>query len=229
MGDVSKVRILLVEDDAMIGRNLVRGLENQGMAVDWVRSGADGHAVLDAGTQEHTLMLLDIGLPGMSGIDVLRNARRNRNALPILIITARDSVEDRIAGLDLGADDYIVKPFEFRELLARIRAVMRRLHSEAQSRIFSGEISLDLASHEAEYKHYKHILSAREFSVLRVLMQRPGMILSRSQIEQQIYGWGEEVESNAVDVLIHSIRKRFDKDIIRNVRGAGWMVVKDSA
>jgi two-component system OmpR family response regulator len=229
MGDVSKVRILLVEDDAMIGRNLVRGLENQGMAVDWVRSGADGHAVLDAGTQEHTLMLLDIGLPGMSGIDVLRNARRNRNALPILIITARDSVEDRITGLDLGADDYIVKPFEFRELLARIRAVMRRLHSEAQSRIFSGEISLDLASHEAEYKHHKHILSAREFSVLRVLMQRPGMILSRSQIEQQIYGWGEEVESNAVDVLIHSIRKRFDKDIIRNVRGAGWMVVKDSA
>jgi two-component system, OmpR family, response regulator len=223
------VRILLIEDDAMIGRNLVRGLENQGMAVDWVRSGADGHAVLDAGTQEHTLMLLDIGLPGMSGIDVLRNARRNRNALPILIITARDSVEDRIAGLDLGADDYIVKPFEFRELLARIRAVMRRLHSEAQSRIFSGEISLDLASHEAEYNHHKHILSAREFSVLRVLMQRPGMILSRSQIEQQIYGWGEEVESNAVDVLIHSIRKRFDKDIIRNVRGAGWMVVKDSA
>ena len=223
------MRILLIEDDAMIGRNLVRGLENQGMAVDWVRSGADGHAALDAGRQEHTLVLLDIGLPGMSGLDVLRNARRNRKALPILIITAKDGVEDRISGLDLGADDYIVKPFEFRELLARIRAVLRRLHSEAQSRIFSGDISLDLATHEAEYKHHKHILSAREFSVLRVLMQRPGMILSRSQIEQQIYGWGEEVESNAVDVLIHSIRKRFDKDIIRNVRGAGWMVVKDSA
>lgn len=223
------MRILLIEDDAMIGRNLVRGLENQGMAVDWVRSGADGHAVLDADRQEHTLVLLDIGLPGMSGLDLLRNARRNRKALPILIITAKDGVEDRISGLDLGADDYIVKPFEFRELLARIRAVLRRLHSEAQSRIFSGDISLDLATHEAEYKHHKHILSAREFSVLRVLMQRPGMILSRSQIEQQIYGWGEEVESNAVDVLIHSIRKRFDKDIIRNVRGAGWMVVKDSA
>ena len=222
------MRILLIEDDAMIGRNLVRGLENQGMAVDWVRSGADGHAVLGAGKQEHTLVLLDIGLPGMSGLDVLRDARRNRKALPILVITARDGVEDRITGLDLGADDYIVKPFEFRELLARIRAVLRRLHSEAQSRIFSGEISLDLATHEAEYKHHKHVLSAREFSVLRVLMQRPGMILSRSQIEQQIYGWGEEVESNAVDVLIHSIRKRFDKDIIRNVRGAGWMVVKDN-
>jgi DNA-binding response OmpR family regulator len=164
----------------------------------------------------------------MSGLDVLKDARQNRKALPILVITAKDGVEDRIAGLDLGADDYIVKPFEFRELLARIRAVMRRLHGEAQSRIFSGEISLDLATHEAEYKHHKHILSAREFSILRVLMQRPGMILSRSQIEQQIYGWGEEVESNAVDVLIHAIRKRFDKEIIRNVRGAGWMVVKDS-
>jgi two-component system OmpR family response regulator len=228
MGGGSKVRILLIEDDAMIGRNLVRGLENQGMAVDWVRSGVDGHAVLGAGRQEHTLVLLDLGLPGMSGLDVLKDARQNRKALPILVITAKDGVEDRIAGLDLGADDYIVKPFEFRELLARIRAVMRRLHGEAQSRICSGEISLDLATHEAEYKHHKHILSAREFSVLRVLMQRPGMILSRSQIEQQIYGWGEEVESNAIDVLIHAIRKRFDKDIIRNVRGAGWMVVKDS-
>jgi DNA-binding response OmpR family regulator len=164
----------------------------------------------------------------MSGLDVLKDARQNRKALPILVITAKDGVEDRIAGLDLGADDYIVKPFEFRELLARMRAVMRRLHGEAQSRIFSGEISLDLATHEAEYRRHTHILSAREFSVLRVLMQRPGMILSRSQIEQQIYGWGEEVESNAVDVLIHAIRKRFDKDIIRNVRGAGWMVVKDS-
>jgi two-component system, OmpR family, response regulator len=229
MGGRSNVRILLIEDDAMIGRNLVRGLENQGMAVDWVRSGLDGQAALGAGREEHTLVLLDLGLPGMSGLDVLRHARQRRQALPILVITARDGVEDRITGLDLGADDYIVKPFEFRELLARIRAVLRRLHGEAQSRIFGGEISLDLATHEAEYKHQRHLLSAREFSVLRVLMQRPGMILSRAQIEQQIYGWGEGVESNAVDVVIHSIRKRFDKDIIRNVRGAGWMVVRDSA
>src|SRR5580692_512535 len=184
------MRILLIEDDAMIGRSLVRGLENQGMTVDWVRTGVDGHAALTSDTDEHALVLLDLGLPEMTGFDLLRCARLTRKTLPILVITARDGIDDRIAGLDLGADDYIIKPFELRELLARMRAVVRRLHGEAQSRIFSGEISLDLATHEAEYKHHKHILSAREFSVLRVLMQRPGMILSRSQIEQQIYGWG---------------------------------------
>jgi DNA-binding response OmpR family regulator len=222
------VRILLIEDDAMIGRNLVRGLTNEGMAVDWVRSGIDGQAALGVDRQEHALVLLDLGLPGLSGLEVLRTARRERKIVPIVVITARDGLDDRIAGLDLGADDYIVKPFEFRELLARIRAVMRRLHGQAQSQIFSGEISLDLATHEVEYKQARHVLPAREFAVLRVLMQRPGMILSRSQIELQVYGWGEEVESNAVDVLIHSIRKRFDRDIIRNVRGAGWMVLKES-
>ncbi len=222
------MRVLLIEDDAMIGRNLVRGLVNEGMTVDWVRSGTDGQAALGAERQGHSLVLLDLGLPGLSGLELLQSTRRMRRLVPIVVITAKDGIEDRIAGLDLGADDYIVKPFEFRELLARIRAVMRRLHGEAQSQIFSGEITLDLATHEVAYKQMKHVLPAREFAVLSVLMQRPGMILSRSQIELQIYGWGEEVESNAVDVLIHSIRKRFDKDIIRNVRGAGWMVLKRS-
>jgi DNA-binding response OmpR family regulator len=222
------MRILLIEDDAMIGRNLTRGLENQGMVVDWVRSGADGYAALSSDGSEHALVLLDLGLPGMSGIDVLRRARETSRVLPILVITARDGLDDRIAGLDLGADDYIVKPFELRELLARMRAVLRRLHGQAQSRIVSGEISLDLATHEVEYKNAKIVLSGREFALMRVLMKRPGMILSRSQIEEQIYGWGEEVESNAVDVLIHSIRKRFDKEIIRNVRGAGWMITRDN-
>ncbi len=147
-------------------------------------------------------------------------------AVPVLVITARDSLDDRIAGLDLGADDYIVKPFELRELLARIRAVLRRHNGPAQSLITSGEITIDLATHQARYRNAEHILSAREFALLQALMQRPGVILSRSQIEQRIYGWREEVESNAVDVLIHEIRKKFDKDTIRNVRGAGWMVVK---
>lgn len=223
------MRILLIEDDAMIGRSLVRGLEDQGMTVDWVRSGADGHAALTSDKDEHALVLLDLGLPEMSGLEVLRHARVTRKALPILVITARDGLDDRIAGLDLGADDYIIKPFELRELLARMRAVIRRLHGQAQSLMVSGALSLDLATHEVEYKGVKRMLSAREFALLRVLMQRPGTILSRTQIEQQIYGWGEEVESNAVDVLIHSIRKRFDKDIIRNLRGAGWMVTRDSA
>jgi DNA-binding response OmpR family regulator len=223
------MRILLIEDDAMIGRSLTRGLENHGMSVDWVRSGADGQGALKSEAEEHALVLLDLGLPDMSGLEVLRRARAARKILPILVITAKDGLDDRIAGLDLGADDYIIKPFQLGELLARMRAVMRRFHGQAQSLVVSGDISLDLATHQAEYRDMKRILSAREFALLRVLMQRPGTIVSRAQIEQQIYGWGEEVESNAVDVLIHSIRKRFDKDIIRNVRGAGWMVTRDSA
>jgi two-component system OmpR family response regulator len=218
------MRILLIEDDPMIGKGLVRGLSDQGMTVDWVRNGAEGSAAL--AHAEQALVLLDIGLPDMSGIDVLKTARTAGVLVPVLVITARDSLDDRIAGLDLGADDYIVKPFELRELLARIRAVLRRHNGQARSLITSGEITLDLATHQARYRNAEHILSAREFALLRALMQRPGVILSRSEIEQRIYGWGEEVESNAVDVLTHEIRKKFDKDVIRNVRGVGWMVVK---
>jgi DNA-binding response OmpR family regulator len=218
------MRILLIEDDPMIGKALVRGLNDQGMAVDWVRNGTEGSVAL--AHAEHALVLLDIGLPEMSGIEVLKAARNAGVLVPVLVITARDSLDDRVAGLDLGADDYIVKPFELRELHARMRAVLRRHNGQAQSLTTSGEITLDLATHEARYRNAEHILSAREFALLQALMRRPGAILSRTQIEQQIYGWGEEVESNAVDVLIHAIRKKFGKDIIRNVRGAGWMVVK---
>jgi DNA-binding response OmpR family regulator len=218
------MRILLIEDDPMIGKALVRGLSDQGMTVDWVRNGAEGSAALACA--EHALVLLDIGLPEMSGIEVLKAARTEGALVPVLVITARDSLDDRIAGLDLGADDYIVKPFELRELFARMRAVLRRHNGQAQSLITSGEITLDLATHQVRYRNTEHVLSAREFALMHAFMQRPGAILSRAQIEQRIYGWGEEVESNAVDFLIHEIRKKFDKDIIRNVRGAGWMVVK---
>ncbi len=218
------MRILLIEDDPMIGKGLVRGLTDQGMTVDWVRNGAEGSAALTHA--EHALVLLDIGLPEMSGIEVLRTARTAGVTVPVLVITARDGLDDRVAGLDLGADDYIVKPFELRELLARMRAVLRRHNGQAQSVITSGEITLDLATHRAQYRNAEHLLTAREFALLEALMQRPGVILSRAQIEQRIYGWGEEVESNAIDVLIHEIRKKFGKDVIRNVRGAGWMVVK---
>jgi DNA-binding response OmpR family regulator len=218
------MRVLLIEDDPMIGKALVRGLSDHGMAVDWVQDGMEGRAALVRG--EHALALLDIGLPGMSGTEVLQAARSAGGDIPILIITARDALDDRIAGLDLGADDYIVKPFELRELLARIRAVGRRHHGHVQSVITSAEITLDLASHLATYRGTQHVLSAREFAILALLMQRPGNIFSRAQIEDRIYAWGEEVESNAVDVLIYAIRKKFDKDVIRNVRGAGWTVVK---
>ncbi len=217
------MRILLIEDDPMLGKALVRGLVHHGMSVDWAHDGAEGSVALTQ--DEHALVLLDLGLPERSGIDVLRAARAAGLAVPVLIITARDGVDDRVAGLDLGADDYIVKPFELRELLARIRAVKRRHNGQARSLVSSDEITLDLATHRATYRSMEHVLSAREFALLQVLMQRPGAIFSRAQIEQQIYGWGEEVESNAVDVLIHGIRKRFDRDIIRNVRGAGWMVL----
>jgi DNA-binding response OmpR family regulator len=217
------MRILLIEDDPMLGKALVRGLSDHGVTVDWARDGAEGSAAL--AQDEHALVLLDLGLPKRSGLDVLKDARAAGVAIPVVIITARDGIDDRVTGLDVGADDYIVKPFELRELLARIRAVRRRHNGQAQSLVASGEITLDLATHRAIYRGIEHVLSAREFALLQVLLQRPGAIFSRAQIEQQIYGWGEEVESNAVDVLIHGIRKRFDRDIIRNVRGAGWMVL----
>ncbi len=218
------MRILLIEDDAMIGKGLVRTLADAGMSVDWVRDGIAGDEALAVGG--HALTLLDLGLSGMDGIAVLDAARRRGDKAPIMIITARDDLETRIRGLDLGADDFLVKPFEPRELLARIRAVLRRHTGQATSVIVAGEISLDLDSHAVSYRGTSQVLPAREFALLRTLMERAGRILSRGQIEESLYGWGEEVESNAVEVLIHYVRRKFDKDIIRNVRGAGWMVQK---
>ncbi|EJZ22853.1 response regulator transcription factor, partial [Rhizobium sp. Pop5] len=145
---------------------------------------------------------------------------------PILVITARDELDDRVTGLDLGADDYLVKPFEVKELLARMRAVLRRHGGQAVSILYTSEIELDLSSHEVKYRGCGEVLPAREFALLQALLERPGTILSRTQLEERLYGWGEEVESNAIDVLIHYVRRKFDKDIVRNVRGAGWMVPK---
>ena len=220
------MRVLLIEDDRMIGKGLVTALGREGMVVDWVRTGNDGAEALANGG--HALVLMDIGLPGRSGLDLLKSAREAGNRTPVLVVTARDGLDDRIKGLDLGADDYIVKPFETRELVARMRAVLRRHKGAAQSILQAGGLLLDLASHEVTFAATTSVLPAREFALMQALVERPGTILSRRQIEEQIYGWGEEVESNAVDVLIHSIRRKFGKDIIRNVRGAGWMVLKDT-
>ena len=220
------MRILLIEDDRMIGSGLSEALSREGMVIDWVRNGTDGAEALATGG--HALVLLDLGLPGQSGLEVLKAARRAGNLVPILVVTARDGVDDRVAGLDVGADDYIVKPFEIRELIARMRAVLRRHGGSAQSVLQAREIVLDIASHEVTFHATTQVLPAREFALMYALVERPGTILSRGQIEERIYGWGEEVESNAVDVLIHSIRKKFDKDIIVNLRGAGWMVLKGS-
>ncbi len=220
------MRVLLIEDDPMIGQGLQRGLSDQGMSVDWVRTGREGSIALKQG--DHSLVLLDLGIPEVSGFELIQETRSALRSVPILVITARDDINNRIKGLDLGADDYLVKPFELKELLARMRAIERRQHGQTRSLLMSADMMLDLATLELEYKNIRRLLSSREFALMRVLMQRPGRIFSRAQIEQQIYGWGEEVESNAVDVLIHSIRKRFDKEIIRNIRGAGWMVLKDT-
>lgn len=218
------MRILLIEDDLMIGRSLRQALQTEGMSVDWTTSGLDGEGAVPLGG--YTVVLLDLGLADTPGIEVLRRLRVRGDQVPIVILTARDAVEDRIAGLDLGADDYLVKPFDVRELVARMRAVVRRRSGVAQSVLQTSAISLDLGTHELAFGGEQRVLSAREFALMHALMKRPGTILSRGQIEERIYGWGDEVESNAVDVLIHSLRKRFGKALISNVRGAGWMVAK---
>lgn len=219
------MRALLVEDDAMIGEGLVAALHAAGISADWLRDGDAG--ALAVREHEYDFVLLDLGLPGINGLDLLKALRRRGVETPVLIITARDGLDDRVFGLDLGADDYLVKPFEIRELLARIRALIRRRAGRAVSRLIAGTTTeLDIESHQLSHAGMSQVLPAREFALMHALMERPGRILSRAQIEERIYGWGEEVESNAVDVLIHSVRRKFGRDIILNIRGAGWMVSK---
>jgi DNA-binding response OmpR family regulator len=221
------MRILLVEDDTMIGHSLRQALTENGLSVDWVR---DGLMAQDAWVQGgYTAVLLDISLPRRSGLEVLRRARQDGDRTPVLVLTARDGVDDRVSGLDLGADDYLVKPFELRELLARMRAIIRRYGGHAQSVIGTQHTKLDLASRELTHRGTSIALSAREFDLMHALLERPGTILSRTQLEERIYGWGEEVSSNAVEVLIHGVRRKLGPDVIRNVRGLGWRIAKDEA
>jgi two-component system OmpR family response regulator len=218
------MRVLLIEDDILIGNGLVAALKAAGMSVDWVRDGlAAQEALRDAG---YAIALLDLGLPGIDGMAVLKATRRQGVETPVLIITARDALESRVAGLDLGADDYLVKPFEMAELLARMRVLVRRRAGRATLRLSTSEAELDTGTHEFSYNGRTDVLPAREYALLHALMDRPGQILSRAQIEERLYGWGEEVESNAVEVLIHAVRRKFGKGAILNVRGAGWMVPK---
>lgn len=218
------MRILLLEDDAMIGDGLSRALAEEGMSVDWVRDGREAEASLRDGG--HGIVLLDLGLSGAEGLDLLKVSRSQGIDTPVLIITARDGLDNRVAGLDLGADDYLIKPFETRELLARMRAVLRRRAGRTTSYLVAGAIELNTETHELSHADILQVLPAREYALMYALMERPGRILSRTQVEERIYGWGEEVESNAVDALIYSIRRKFGKGIVFNVRGAGWMVAK---
>ncbi|MGD8350838.1 MAG: response regulator [Gammaproteobacteria bacterium] len=216
------MRILLVEDDSLIGGAIERALRDAAHAVDWVRDGAGALAV--AVNEEYALILLDLGLPNRDGIEVLRELRRNGLEAPIIIVTARDAVEERIRGLDCGADDYLVKPFSIDELEARIRAVVRRNHGAADAVLRSRILSLNTTTREATRDSKTQTLSGREYALLHALMLRPGSILSRDELEQQIYGWNEEVASNAIEFLIHGLRKKLGKDAIKNVRGLGWVV-----
>jgi len=218
------MRILLVEDDQMIGTAISVALKDAAYAMDWIKDGITAGGVLEYG--EHQAVLLDLGLPKRDGLEVLRLFRQSGNTIPVIIITARDDVEDRIKGLDYGADDYLVKPFKVSELLARLRAVIRRQAGQATAKLTNGKVTLNPASHEAQNGNVVVLLSAREFSLLHALLLRPGVILSRAELETRIYGWNEEVESNAVDFLIHSVRKKLGADVISNVRGAGWLVAR---
>jgi two-component system OmpR family response regulator len=220
----AKMRILLVDDDPMIGAAISVALKDAAYAVDWLTDGSAADAVLRDG--EHQAVLLDLGLPKRDGLEVLRRVRQQGGRIPVIIITARDRVEDRVRGLDLGADDYLVKPFALDELLARLRALFRRQGGQATALLTSGRLSLDPATRQARFGDAAEILSAREFALLRALLLRPGRILARAELEAQIYGWNEEVESNAVDFLIHAVRKKLGGTVIKNVRGAGWMVEK---
>ena len=221
------MRVLLVEDDPMIGEAIQDALKDATYACDWVKNGDT--ALTTVGCQHYDLVLLDLGLPGKDGLEILATLRANADPVPLVIITARDGLNDRLRGLDGGADDYVVKPFEMAELLARMRAVLRRKGGSGLPVLSNGVVSLDPSTREAIATSGVPLqLSNREFSLLRALLVRPGAILSRSDLEDRIYGWGEEVESNAVEFLIHSLRRKLGSEVIKNVRGAGWMVSKSA-
>jgi two-component system response regulator QseB len=219
------VRVLLVEDDAMIGAAAQEGLRREGHAVDWVRDGAQASAALANGVYE--TMLLDLGLPKRDGLTVLRELRAKRNDVPVIVITARDGVADRIAGLDAGADDYLVKPFDLDELAARIRAVARRRAGRAAATLQVGDLELDTSARRAKWKGREVALSAREFALLETLAERPGAYFTRAQLEDRVYGWGEEIGSNAVEVHIHALRRKLDPAVIRTVRGLGYCLAAE--
>jgi DNA-binding response OmpR family regulator len=219
------VKLLLVEDDAMIGRALLDALRGEGYAVNWVRDGAAADSTL--ASEPYDCVLLDLGLPRRDGLAVLRNLRGRGAAVPVLVATARDAVSDRVAGLDAGADDYIVKPFDIDELLARIRALIRRSAGRGDPLISHKGLTLNPATREATFNGAPMQLSAREWAVLEPMLQRPGAVFSRAQLEEKLYGWKDEVSSNAVEVYIHGLRKKLGADFIRTVRGLGYVIPRE--
>jgi len=220
------MRILLVEDDRMIGAGLRAALRQAGLAVDWVMDAPAAEAALAGEAFE--LVLLDLGLPGRDGLALLQSLRARGDATPVIVVTARDALASRVAGLDAGADDYLVKPFELDELLARVRAVTRRHAGRAEPALEVGTVKLDPATRQVWRSGQPVQLSAREFALLEALMARPGAILSRAQLEDRLYGWGDAVESNAISVYIHQLRRKLGEDFIVTVRGVGYYVARET-
>lgn len=221
------MRILLAEDDPLLGDGLRAGLRQAGFQVDWVRDGAAAASELRA--NHYAAGVLDLGLPRMDGLDVLALIRREGITLPVLVMTARDAIADRIRGLDAGADDYVIKPVDLNELAARLRALIRRAHGQPHETLTVGEIALDPAARSVQRAGTPVALSDKEFRLLHALLLNAGRVLSREQIEQQMYGWGQEVESNTVEVYVSSLRRKLGNDLIRTVRGVGYLVLRDRA
>jgi len=218
------MRLLLVEDDAMIGETVLDQLRAEHYAVDWVRDGAVAEAALRSETYD--LVLLDLGLPQKDGSEVLRSMRARRDRTPVLIATARDSVAQRVAGLDAGADDYIVKPYDLDELLARIRAMLRRAAGRAEPVYAYRDVVINPATREVTVGGTAVAVTAREWAVLEPLLAQPGVVFSRAQLEQKLYSWKDDINSNAVEVYVHGLRKKLGAELIRNVRGLGYLVPK---
>ncbi len=223
------MRILVVEDDPMIGKTLATALGQDGYTVDWVKDGQAAKLALDTADGAYGLVLLDLGLPRKSGLDVLKEARRAGNKVRVLVITARDAVPDRVAGLDAGADDYLVKPFSLDELGARMRALLRRDVAREDNLLRNGDLVLDPGARTVTRGGTPIDVSAREFALLAALLECPGTALSKAQLEERLYGWGEEVESNAVEVHVHNLRKKLGAEAIRTIRGVGYLVARATA
>ncbi len=219
------MRLLLVEDDTMIGEVVLDLLRAEHYAVDWVKDGEMADTALRQ-SQSYDLVMLDLGLPRKDGLEVLRAMRARKDRTPVLIATARDAVEQRIAGLDAGADDYVLKPYDLDELLARLRALVRRASGRAEPVFEHNNITINPATREVQAEGVAVTLSAREWAVLEALIARPGAVLSRAQLEEKLYSWRDEVSSNAVEVYIHGLRKKLGSELIQNVRGVGYMVPK---
>lgn len=220
------MRVLLVEDDELLGDGIRAGLKDYGHTIDWVKDGKSANDVLSTNYENFDIIVLDIGLPRLSGLDVLRKLRERNSSTPVIVLTARESVDDRVKGLDAGADDYITKPFDLDELCARMRALQRRSKSRTKPLITYNEIVLDPASHVVTLSGETVMISRREFALLQKLLENSGRVISREQLNQTLYGWGENIDSNALEVHIHNLRKRFGAKLIRTIRGVGYMVEK---